>query len=112
VEPSQFNLADIHQPSWWINPLFACHAGILHIDSAEGGICYDKNGAYAMLLKDTGEIEAPTDTDIRYRCYREDKGRFRLTAATAKSRTPIRVLRSHSVNSIWGPKVGVRYEGL
>ncbi|KAF2683819.1 hypothetical protein K458DRAFT_478168 [Lentithecium fluviatile CBS 122367] len=97
---------------WWINPLFACHAGIIDIDSVEGGICYDKNGAYAMLLKNTGEIEASAETNFKYRCGRNDKGRFRLTAATPKSRQPIRVLRSHSINSIWGPKAGVRYEGL
>jgi hypothetical protein len=84
----------------------------LDTDSVDGGICYDKHGAYAMLLKDTGEIEALAETNFKYRCGRNDKGRFRLTAATAKSRTPIRVLRSHSINSIWGPKAGVRYEGL
>jgi hypothetical protein len=41
-----------------------------------------------------------------------DRGRYRLTAANYRSRCPIRVLRSHSLNSIWGPKAGVRYEGL
>lgn len=92
--------------------MFAYHAGLINLHSVEGGITYDKNGAYALLLKDTGELDAPDEMNFTYRCGRGDKGRFRLTAATPKSRAPVRVLRSHSINSIWGPKAGVRYEGL
>ncbi|PSN75021.1 hypothetical protein BS50DRAFT_643633 [Corynespora cassiicola Philippines] len=98
--------------SWWLNSLFACHAGIIDLDSVDGGVCFDKQGAYALLLKDSGEIEAPNPFNFTYRCKPTDRGRFRLTAATPKSRVPIRVLRSHTLNSVWGPKVGVRYEGL
>ncbi|KAF1954790.1 hypothetical protein CC80DRAFT_594834 [Byssothecium circinans] len=98
--------------AWWINPLFAWHAGIIDGDTVEGGVCYDKEAAYALLLKDTGEIDASDEDNFTYRCGRHDKGKFRLTAATPKCRHPIRVLRSHSINSIWGPKAGVRYEGL
>jgi hypothetical protein len=65
-----------------------------------------------VLMKDTGEIEASSEKCITYRCSRDDKGRFRLTSAVPRSRAPIRILRSHSLNSIWGPKAGVRYEGL
>lgn len=98
--------------SWWIHPLFAHHAGIIGLESVDGGTTYDKNGAYALLLKDTGEIDARSEEVVTYRCPIRDKGKFRLTAATPTSREPIRVLRSHSINSIWGPKAGVRYEGL
>ena len=98
--------------SWWINPLFAHHAGIIGLESVEGGTTYDKNGAYALVLKNTGEIDAREQEAITYRCPLNDKGKFRLTAATLRSREPIRVLRSHSINSIWGPKAGIRYEGL
>ncbi|CAI6336518.1 unnamed protein product [Periconia digitata] len=98
--------------SWWINPLFAWHAGIMDFDTIEGGVCYDKDNAYALFLKDSGELEAPTETHFTYRCEHVDGGTFRLTAATARTRNPIRVLRSHILNSIWGPKAGVRYEGL
>ncbi|KAJ4376557.1 hypothetical protein N0V86_006670 [Didymella sp. IMI 355093] len=97
---------------WWINSLFAHHAGIIGLESVEGGTTYDKNGSYALLLKDTGEIDARSEEVFTYRCPMNDKGKFRLTAATPTSREPIRVLRSHSINSIWGPKAGVRYEGL
>ncbi|KAF3039359.1 hypothetical protein E8E12_006025 [Didymella heteroderae] len=97
---------------WWINSLFAHHAGIIGLESVDGGTTYNKNGAYALLLRDTGEIDARSEETFSYRCPISDKGKFRLTAATPTSREPIRVLRSHSINSIWGPKAGVRYEGL
>ncbi|KAF1923202.1 uncharacterized protein M421DRAFT_75904, partial [Didymella exigua CBS 183.55] len=97
---------------WWIHPLFAHHAGIVGLESVNGGITYDKNGAYALVLKDTGEVDARSEDEFTYRGPISDKGKFRLTAATPASRDPIRVLRSHSINSIWGPKAGIRYEGL
>lgn len=98
--------------SWWVNPLFAHHAGIIGLESVDGGTTYDKNGAYALVLKDTDEVGAQSEEVFTYRSPNYDKGRFRLTAATPTSRDPIRVLRSHSTNSIWGPKAGIRYEGL
>ncbi|KAG9191491.1 hypothetical protein G6011_10225 [Alternaria panax] len=97
---------------WWINPLFAHHAGIIGLEACDGGTTYDKHGAYALLLKDTGEIEAASEERFTYRVPQDDKGKFRLTSATLKSRDPVRVLRSHSINSVWGPKAGVRFEGL
>jgi hypothetical protein len=98
--------------SWWINALFAHHAGIIGLEAVEGGTTFDKHGAYAVLLKSTGEVEASNVNTFTYRVPQWDKGKFRLTAATPRSRDPIRVLRSHSINSVWGPKAGVRYEGL
>ncbi|KAH4913535.1 hypothetical protein HBH70_115680 [Parastagonospora nodorum] len=97
---------------WWISTLFAHHAGIIGLEAVEGGTTFDKYGAYALVLKDTGEVEASRGETFTYRTSQHDKGRFRLTAATPRSRDPIRVLRSHSMNSVWGPKAGVRYEGL
>jgi putative methyltransferase len=98
--------------SWWINTLFAYHAGIIGLEAVEGGTTFDKNGAYALVLKETGELEASSGSAFTYRVPQWDKGKFRLTAATPQSRDPIRVLRCHSINSVWGPKAGVRYEGL
>ncbi|KAL5449882.1 hypothetical protein PMIN06_006731 [Paraphaeosphaeria minitans] len=101
-----------HPGSWWINTLFACHAGIIDVDTIDGGVCHDKYGAYAVVVIDGAELDAPTESTLTYRCGKDDRGRFRLTAATPRSREPVRILRSHSVNSMWGPKAGVRYEGL
>jgi hypothetical protein len=99
-------------PRWWINTLFACHAGIIDIETIDGGICHDKYGAYAVVIIEGGELDSPTESTLTYRCGKDDRGKFLLTAATPRSREPLRVLRSHSVNSMWGPKAGVRYEGL
>lgn len=111
MSPSRFR-ATLTSRSWWIHSLFAHHAGIIGLESVDGGTTYDKNGAYALLLKDAGEVDARTEEVFTYRCPISDKGKFRLTAATPASRNPIRVLQSHSINSVWGPKAGVRYEGL
>jgi hypothetical protein len=112
IPPALTPDTDYQWCSWWLNPLFAHHAGIIDLDSTEGGVCYDKYGAYALLMKDIGEIEASSERGFTYRCSQDDKGRFRLTSAVPRSRRPIRILRSHTLNSIWGPKAGVRYEGL
>ncbi|KAF2124742.1 hypothetical protein P153DRAFT_411088 [Dothidotthia symphoricarpi CBS 119687] len=98
--------------AWWINSLFAYHAGIIGLESVEGGTTFDKHGAYALVLKDTGRVEAYSADSFTYRVPQNDKGKYRLTAATRKSRDPIRVLRSHRNNNGWGPKAGIRYEGL
>jgi hypothetical protein len=95
-----------------MSPLFAHHSGIIDLDSSEGGVCHDNDGAYALVLRETGEIEASCEDQFTYRCKHGDKGKYRLTSADARSRCPIRVLRCHSLNSIWGPKAGIRYEGL
>jgi hypothetical protein len=98
--------------SWWISTLFAHHAGIIGLEAVEGGTTFDKHGAYAVVLKNAGEVEAGDGNSFTYRVPQWDKGKYPLTAATPRSRDPIRVLRSHSINSVWGPKAGVRYEGL
>lgn len=95
-----------------MSPLFAHHSGIIDLESTEGGVCYDENGAYALVLRDSGEIEASSEKYFTYRCKQGDKGKYRLTAADARSRCPVRVLRCHSLNSMWGPRAGIRYEGL
>ncbi|KAF2997968.1 hypothetical protein E8E13_006319 [Curvularia kusanoi] len=98
--------------TWWIGPIFAHHAGIIGIESVKGGTTFDKHGAYALVLNDTGEVDTINEHYFTYRCPVSDKGKYRLTAATARSRDPIRILRNHSATSIWGPKAGTRYEGL
>lgn len=97
---------------WWINGLFACHAGIIDLRCAEGGICYDEKGAYAVVLSSATEAEGRSPNTFTYRCKPGDKGRYRLTAAGYKSHPPLRVLRSHNLGSLWAPRLGIRYEGM
>ena len=92
--------------------MFACYDGIIDVDTVDGGICHDKYGAYAILLVEGDRSETPTETTLTVHCRKNDRGKFKLTAATPKSREPLRVLRCHGTKSMYSPKAGVRYEGL
>ncbi|KAJ9638348.1 hypothetical protein H2201_002732 [Coniosporium apollinis] len=96
---------------WWLNGLFAFHDGIIDVKSADGGICADKNGAYAIVLKGSDEVDGISPYTFTYRCKSDDPGRFRLTSAHSNSRNPVRVLRSHTLSSLWAPRTGIRYDG-
>ena len=98
--------------SWWISPLFAFKDGIIDSAESSGGIVADVEGAYAVLMTSDEEINAPSPDVITYRARNQDRGRYRLTAATRESRQPVRILRAHGLRSLWAPKAGVRYEGL
>ncbi|GME25113.1 protein stu1 [Neofusicoccum parvum] len=97
---------------WWINGIFAFHAGVIDLNCTGGGICADKKGAYAVVMKGADEIYTESPDKFRYRCKSNDPGRFRMTSADFRSTYPIRVLRSHTLNSLWSPRSGIRYEGL
>jgi hypothetical protein len=97
---------------WWINSLFAHHAGIIGKESLDGGTTFDDHGAYAVVIEEENEVDTRSDGSLRYLTSMSDRGRFRLTAATPKSREPIRVLRSCNDHGIWGPRAGIRFEGL
>lgn len=98
--------------SWWLAPVFAHYAGVIDHATIHGGICYDKNGAYAIVLRDAGVVNGLSGEAFTYRCTREDKGRYRLTAANQRSRIPVRVFRCQTLNSALGPKAGIRFDGL
>ncbi|KAF2087127.1 hypothetical protein K490DRAFT_57197 [Saccharata proteae CBS 121410] len=97
---------------WWINGMFAFYAGIIDLACTDGGICANPKGAYAIVMKGADEIYTDSPDVFRYRCHSDDPGRFRLTAADFRSRYPIRVLRSHTLTSMWAPRAGIRYDGL
>lgn len=98
--------------SWWISPLFAHRAGIIDSSNSEGGIVCGADAAYAVVMTGSDEISAPDGETIQYRARSNDPGRYRLTAASPSSRHPVRILRSHRLNSLWKPRAGVRYDGL
>ncbi|KAF2843689.1 hypothetical protein M501DRAFT_1013028 [Patellaria atrata CBS 101060] len=97
---------------WWINALFAYRSGIINSEITDGGICADDSGAYAILMKEGDESEAFSADEFTYKCRIGDRGRYRLCAADYTARYPIRILRAHSLMSLWSPRAGVRYEGL
>lgn len=47
-----------------------------------------------------------------YRTRANDPGRFRLINAFLPIKTPVRVLRTHTLDSKWSPIAGIRYDGL
>ena len=102
----------INMYSWWINAMFAYHAGIIDNVRRAGRIVADRHAAYALVLNGHDEVESPTPDMFTYRAKPDDPGRFRLTAATPASRHPIRVLRHHTLHSFWSPRAGIRYDGL
>ena len=106
------HLDEFEPGQWWINGMFAFRDGIIDSKTTDGGICADAYGAYAIVLKDHDEVEGSCATRFTYRCRPKDTGRYRLTSAKDKSRYAIRVLRSHSLASLWAPRAGIRYEGL
>src|SRR6186713_1241275 len=101
----------MHGVSWWINGMLAFREGIIDQISTNGGIVANQNSAYALVMKDSDEVEQGSSYKFTYRCKPHDPGRFRLTAADYRSRHPVRVLRSHSSSSMWAPRAGIRYEG-
>lgn len=98
--------------SWWINPMFAYHDGIIENGSSTGSITCCQKVAYAILLTHEDEIASTHPNNFIYRPKDDDPGRYRLTAATMSSRQPVRILRSHTLRSLWSPRAGVRYDGL
>lgn len=92
--------------------MFAFREGIIDLRCANGGICYNSQGAYAVVIRGDDEARANSPKSFTYRCRPQDRGRFRLTSADHRSRHVIRVLRSHGMTSSWAPRVGLRYDGL
>jgi hypothetical protein len=97
--------------SWWINTMFALRDGIIDNKCVNGGICCDDKTAYALVMREADEIQADNPSDIVYKCRLGDARCFRLIQV-CRDRRPIRVLRSHSLASLWAPVAGVRYDGL
>ncbi|KAK8177750.1 hypothetical protein IWX90DRAFT_492879, partial [Phyllosticta citrichinensis] len=104
---------DFKPGDWWINGMLAFHAGIIDLRSTGGGICADKNGAYAVVMAGSDEIHSESPEKFKYRCRPGDPGRFRITSVVDfNSRNRIRVLRSHTLASLWSPSCGIRYDGI
>src|ERR1700753_3499630 len=93
--------------------MFAFRDGIIDSESVNGGICYNKDGAYAIVLRSSDEIYSETPDKFTYKCRPNDPGMFRLTSKChERDRSAVRVMRTQGLYSIWAPKAGVRYDGL
>ena len=97
--------------SWWLSTMFAFRDGIIDSQTVTGGICCDDRAAFALVMRETEEIQGENPSNIVYKCRLGDARCFRLIQACRDGR-PVRVLRSHRLASLWAPVAGVRYEGL
>ena len=68
--------------------------------------------AYALVLVDFQEHESPSPDVFKYISKAESSDTSAIVSTFVKHRAPIRVLRSHRLQSLWSPIVGVRYDGL
>jgi hypothetical protein len=91
--------------------MFALRDGIIDSQCVNGGICCDDRAAFAVVMRETEEIQADSPSNIVYKCRLGDDRCFRLMQVCRDGR-PVRVLRSHSLASLWAPVAGVRYDGL
>ena len=93
--------------------MFAFRDGIIDSNCINGGICYDKKGAYAVVLKAADESQAENPKFFTYRCRKYDAGVFRMTSPHLRATTRVRVLQvSHALSSLWAPVAGIRYDGM
>lgn len=98
---------------WWIHPIFAFRAGIIDSPDPHGGIIADQDGIYGITLTGFDEFYSDTGPEtFKYCPRRDEKYQRQLLRANLHPKTDIRVLRSHTLRSIWSPIAGVRYDGL
>lgn len=99
--------------SWWLKPAAAYRDGI--VDETSHGITANENGAYAIVLTGSCEIDLGRDGEITYKAAVSDPGVFRLTKTMLRAdpeEKVVRVLRSWKLRSKIAPKAGLRYDGL
>lgn len=97
---------------WWINTMFAFHAGVIESGDPTGRIICNKTAAYGIILTEGDELNDSDPHEFVYPTKPDDPGRYRLTSAVRDSREAIRVFRCHTLRNCWAPRVGIRYDGL
>ncbi|KAF2461958.1 hypothetical protein BDY21DRAFT_4496 [Lineolata rhizophorae] len=104
--------------SWYINGALAVCHGVISPQAASGGITFDHDRAYAVVLTRTDEETSDTPEQFVYLTNARAPGIFRLIKAARQEPRPgeqvgVRVYRSHAQSSNrWAPQCGVRYDGL
>ena len=97
--------------SWWLKPAAAYRDGI--IDKTSHAITADHNGAYAILVDGSRELDLKANGTFTYHAALDDPGAFKLTKTmTSDTDKIVRILRSWKLRSKLAPKAGLRYDGL
>ena len=96
---------------WWIKSVAAVRDGI--IGSASKVVTADKNGAYAMILKNGVEVQLEGCELTRYTTSGVDREVLQLSKPMiGDRRSVVRILRSSKLRSALAPPAGLRYDGL
>lgn len=99
------------QRRWWIKSIAAVRDGI--IGALSKGTTADKDGAYAVILKDGEETPINEHGLTLYTTSATGRSVLQLTKPTANDRrNVIRVLRASKLRSPLAPAAGLRYDGL
>ena len=64
------------------------------------------------MLVDFDEQDSPSPNVFKYAPKAGSLDASAIVSTFVKHRAPIRVLRSHRLQSLWSPIVGIRYDGL
>ena len=97
--------------SWWLKPAAAYRDGI--IDMTSQAITADNNGAYAIVVNGSRELNLKPNGTFTYHAALGDPGALKLTKTmTTDTAKTVRVLRSWKLRSQLAPKAGLRYDGL
>ena len=83
------------------------------IGSASKRITADKDGTYAMILKDGEETQIGEQELTRYATSGGDRDVLQLSKAMiGDRRSVVRIIRSSKLRSPLAPTAGLRYDGL
>ena len=94
-----------------MKPAAAYRDGI--IDKTSHAITADDNGAYAVVVTGSREIDLKPNGKFVYHAELDDPGALKLTKTMiSDTEKVIRVLRSWKLRSKLAPKAGLRYDGL
>lgn len=94
-----------------MKPAAAYRDGI--IDKTAHAITADNNGAYAIVVNGSRELNLQPNGTFAYHAALDDPGAFKLTKTmTSDTGKIVRVLRSWKLRSKLAPKAGLRYDGL
>lgn len=103
--------ADSWNGRWWIKTIAAVRDGI--IGPASKAITADKDGAYAMILKNGEETHLGEHGLTRFTSSGVDRDILQLAKPmTGDRRGTVRILRSCKLRSPLAPTAGLRYDGL
>lgn len=121
INANYFGNRHLLNGQWWPTQLTCLRDGAHGSSQAgiSGGSIEDKVGAYSCIMsggheygedKDMGDVVLYCGTDCKDGSGTITDSTWRMIHSVGKN--PVRLIRSHNLNSDWAPKIGFRYDGL